>query len=88
MLSDKIFETMEKEQEGYEWITVGLLWQLMGNMLKVQSESTPPYPQSRQQITKLKAVLSYIRDNYASQITLEELSARKNTCCIPEFLQN
>lgn len=75
LLSDKIFETMEKEQEGYEWITVGLLWQLMGNMLKVQSESTPPYPQSRQQITKLKAVLSYIRDNYASQITLEELSA-------------
>lgn len=75
LLSDKIFETMEKEQDGYEWITIGLLWQLMGNMLKSQNEIAPSYNQSRQQITKLKAVLSYIRDHYNSQITLEELSS-------------
>ena len=71
-LADKIFETMEKEQDGYEWITVGLLWQLMGNMLKNSSISN--HTQSRNQITKLKNVLTYIRDNYCSQITLEELA--------------
>lgn len=74
-LADKIFEAMEKEQNGYEWVTVGLLWQLMGNMLKSHNNNTAlNYNQSRQQIAKLKAVLSYIRDNYESQITLEELA--------------
>lgn len=73
-LADKIFEAMEKEQNGYEWVTVGLLWQLMGNMLKSHNNISSNYNQSRQQITKLKAVLAYIRDNYESQITLEELA--------------
>lgn len=73
-LTDKIFEAMEKEQNGYEWVTVGLLWQLMGNMLKSHNNSSSNYNQSRQQITKMKAVLTYIRDNYETQITLEELA--------------
>lgn len=73
-LTDKIFEAMEKEQNGYEWVTVGLLWQLMGNMLKFHNNSSSNYNQSRQQITKMKAVLTYIRDNYETQITLEELA--------------
>lgn len=73
-LTDKIFETMEKEQNGYEWVTVGLFWQLMGNMMKNQNKSNSEYNQSRRQITRLKAVLAYIRDNYESQITLDELS--------------
>ena len=73
-ITDKIFETMEKEHSGYEWVTIGLLWQLMGSMLKNQSCSHSDYNQSRRQISKLKAVLAYIRDNYDSQITLDELS--------------
>lgn len=73
-LADKIFEAMEKEQNGYEWVTVGLLWQLMGNMLKSHNNIYSNYNQSRQQITKLKAVLAYIRDNYESPIALEELA--------------
>lgn len=73
-LADKIFETLEKEQSGYEWSTIGLLWQLMGNILKIYSNISSDYNQSRQQITKLKAVLAYIRDNYESQINLEELA--------------
>lgn len=73
-LADKIFEAMEKEQSGYEWVTVGLLWQLMGNMLKEHNSITTNYNPSRQQIVKFKAVLKYIRDNYETQITLEELA--------------
>lgn len=74
-LADKIFEAMEKEQNGYEWVTVGLLWQLMGNMLKNQKSETQNYSHSRQQISKLKNVLAYIKDNYSSQISLEQLAA-------------
>lgn len=71
-LADKIFEAMEKEQNGYEWITIGLLWQLMGTMLT--NTAIENSTQSRQQITKMKNVLAYIRDNYGTQITLEELA--------------
>lgn len=73
-ITDKIFETMEKEQKGYEWITVGLFFQLMGNMIKSKTASQSSYNQGLRQITSLKAVLAYIRDNFDSQITLEELS--------------
>lgn len=73
-LADKIFEAMEKEQNGYEWVTVGLFWQLMGNMLKMNNNGDSDYNQSRRQISKLKAVLAYIKDNYESQTDLDELS--------------
>ena len=73
-LADKIFEAMEKEQSGYEWTTVGLMWQLMGNLLS-QSVNRPPLEVTgRVQINRLKNVLTYIRDHYDSTITLEELA--------------
>ena len=73
-LADKIFETMEKEQCGYEWTTVGLMWQLMGNLLS-QSVNRPQLEVTgRVQINRLKNVLTYIRDHYDSTITLEELA--------------
>lgn len=71
-LADKLFETMEKEQRGYEWITVGLMWQLMGTLLFCSADTIEL--KSRTQINRLKNVLTYIRNNYSSQITLEELS--------------
>lgn len=73
-LTDKIFEAMEKEQIGYEWVTIGLLWQLMGNMMKNSDGETTNYNHSRRQISKIKSILTYIRNNYDSQITLDELS--------------
>lgn len=73
-IADAIFEAMEKEQKGYEWITIGLLWQLMGSLLNNRNIKNSKGAQNRQQITRLKAVLSYIRDNYGRQITLSELA--------------
>lgn len=72
-IADKIFETMEKEQKGYEWITVGLMWQLMGTLLST-AESQSSMMTGRTQINRLKNVLTYIRDNYSSPITLDELA--------------
>lgn len=73
-LADRIFESMETEQKGYEWTTVGLLWQLMGCLLRTERENRIPV-QNRQQITRLKNVLTYIRNNYQEPITLDELAA-------------
>lgn len=74
MLADKIFEAMEKEQKGYEWITIGLMWQLMGTLLSLKSEQIISVV-SKKQVRKLKNVLAYIRDYYDSTITLDELAA-------------
>ena len=78
-LADRIFDAMEREQLGYEWTTVGLLWQLLGCLLGMHSDIKPP--QSRQQITRMKNVLTYIRNNYGEPITLDELAA-----VVPVFL--
>ena len=72
VLADKIFETMEKEQKGYEWITVGIMWQLMGLLLSTKEQTLSIT--NRVQINRLKNVLTYIRDNYDNCVTLEELA--------------
>ncbi len=72
-LADKIFESMEKEQQGYEWITVGLMWQLMGTMLSDKSHSGFETV-NRNKINRLKNVLTYIRNNYDNAISLDELA--------------
>ena len=71
-LADKIFQAMETEQKGYEWITVGLLWQLLGRLIKNSSGESAQI--SRNQIIRLKNVLTYIRNSYKEPITLTELA--------------
>lgn len=73
VLADRIFETMEKEQKGYEWITVGLMWQLMGTLLSSNANQSFSIT-SRTQVNRLKNVLTYIRNHYDSAITLKELA--------------
>ena len=72
-LADKIFESMEKEQKGYEWTTIGLMWQLMGSLITTKTKNNS-LSKNRQQIIKLKNVLTYIRNNYENPITLGELA--------------
>lgn len=73
MLADKLFECMETEQHGYEWTTVGLMWQLMGKMLSLK-EQNEYLNKDRGKINRLKNVLTYIRSNYDEEITLPELA--------------
>lgn len=70
-LADGIFQAMETEQKGYEWITVGLLWQLLGRLIR-NSGSSPTI--SRNQMLRIKNVLTYIRNNYKESVTLNELA--------------
>ena len=72
-LSKQIFLAMEQESKGYEWTTIGLLWQLIGSFIgNYASDSL--ISRDRKKILKLKSVLAYIRDYYENTITLKELA--------------
>ena len=72
-LADLLFDSMEREQKGYEWTTVGLMWQLMGSLISLKPANNP-VSKKRQQIVRLKNVLAYIRDNYENAVSLQELA--------------
>lgn len=73
-LSHRLFRAMEKEEPGYEWTTVGLMWQLMGSLLAEKSSLQAP-SRNRKKLLQLKNVLTYIRDNFERTVTLKELAA-------------
>lgn len=72
-LSKQIFLAMEQENKGYEWTTIGLLWQLIGSFIGNYA-SVSFISRDRKKIVKLKSVLAYIRDYYENTITLKELA--------------
>lgn len=72
-LSGQLMAAMREEQKGYEWTTVGLMWQLMGSLIGSKSSSPAPSP-NRSRILQMKKVLTYIRDHYENAITLAELA--------------
>lgn len=74
-LSSRMFQVMEQGERGYEWTTVGLMWQLMGSLIRLRPSPPPSLPRSRRRILQLKNVLAYIRDNYKNEVTLGELAA-------------
>ncbi len=75
MLAAEIYKTLRSEEKGYEWTTVGLMWQLMGSLLATKKDSALT---DRVTVNKLKNVLTYIRDNYDLAITLDELAEIAN----------
>ena len=76
-LIDRLFEAMEKEPEGYEFVTIGLMWQLFGQILLQHSYtvSSPGNKRNDRITAQMKAALERIRKNYASRITLEDLAS-------------
>lgn len=72
-LAENLFRCMEKEEQGYEWITVGLMWQLMGTMISLRKEPAP-ISRDRVRINKIKNVLTFIRCSYHQAVTLDELA--------------
>jgi len=68
---------MEKEPEGYEFVTIGLMWQLFGQILLQHSYtvSSPGNKRNDRSTAQMKAALERIRKNYASHITLEDLAS-------------
>ncbi len=73
-LASRLLSAMRQEQKGYEWTTLGLMWQLMGSLINSRPPSSSP-SRDRQRLLRLKSVLSHIRDHYQNTMSLEELAA-------------
>lgn len=71
-LALELVRAMEGGGPGYEWTTLGLMWQLMGSLLGGGARA---FSESREKTLRLKNVLTYIRDRFDSPITLGELAA-------------
>lgn len=74
---NQLFEAMEKERPGYEFITTGLLWQFIGTVLQ-QRQYTKPAKEDRRshrRAMQIKRALRRIRRDYAAPLTLDQLAA-------------
>lgn len=75
----ELFDAMEQEYRGYEFITTGLLWQLMGLMMRGLSHTPDGKSRHRaDRIEQFKGVLRRIRSDYNKDLTLEALAAEAN----------
>ena len=72
----QMFEVMDKRQTGYEFFTVGLMWQLFGQILHDHSYTVTDMAERKnaKSTEQIKTVLNYIRKNYASRLTLADLA--------------
>lgn len=82
-IADALFECLEKEQPGHEFLTTGLLWQLFGTILqqRLYRPPTAHTPRERRAIEPIKRALQMIRSDYASPLTLQTLAARAGMRC-------
>ena len=76
-LIDGLFEAMETEQPGYEFVTTGLLWQFVGAVFQqhLYTETSEKDAKSAKRASQMKNVLRRIRNDYAATLTLEDLAA-------------
>ena len=73
----QLFQAMETEHPGYELTTMGLLWQLWGELLgqRLLGAAEPGPPRDIRRAQAVKNVLRRIRSSYGQPLTLEDLAA-------------
>lgn len=73
----QLFQAMETERPGYEFITTGLLWQLWGEIVgkKQYGPASPEGTRNLRRTHAVKNVLRRIRSGYGQPLTLEDLAA-------------
>lgn len=72
-----LFETMGTQSSGYKFKVIGALYHLFGEIIDQHLYCTTdgsPITADKN-VPKLKAVLSYIRSNYSTPITLDDMAA-------------
>ena len=75
-LVSRLFQAMETESPGYEFTTMGLLWQLWGELVTHRLYSPgPDHPRDARRTTAVKNVLRRIREDFGKPLTLEQLAA-------------
>lgn len=74
---DRLFSSMKHQSSGYKFSVIGALYQLFGVIIDnhmysaISGDTNIP---SDRNIPKLKNVLSFIRNNYDKQITLQDMA--------------
>ena len=72
-LIDRIIQVLEKQETGYDLITVGLMWQMMGSLLSVPCGQENSF-KNTQWMIRLKHVFTYIKEHYERAIKLSDLA--------------
>ena len=73
-----IFEETEKNGVGTPFKVIGLFHELLGEIKEKKlftSHLPPSSDHDQKKVVKLKAVLKFLRENFASDITLDDMSA-------------
>ncbi len=75
-IMDNLFLAVAEKKSGYEFLTQGYLYQLLGFILRehLYDEKTDTAHASLQHVLQFKRVLSYIEEHYTERIVLEDLA--------------
>ncbi len=74
---NEIFETMKNKSKGFKFKVIGGLYRLFGEIIDKRyyvNTGAVSEPTTDKNMLKLKAVLSFMRDNYDKQITLNNMA--------------
>lgn len=74
---DELFLSMQAQKEGYQFSVIGNLCLLFYKIIekKLFASDFADFLEKEQSVIKLKRVLKYIRENFALDITLSDMSA-------------
>lgn len=72
----QMFDAMNQKYTGYEFFTIGLMWQLFGQILHDHAYTVTDLTvrRSAKSTEQIKSVLNFIRKNYATRLTLADLA--------------
>lgn len=74
---DTVFESMKHKTSGYKFLVIGALYRMLGVVIDKHFYSPVngnPAISDGKNIPKLKKVLTFLRDNYDKQISLEDMA--------------
>ncbi len=75
LLMGRVFEAAEKQSTGYEWTVTGLLYEWMGEVLRLKKYGADQTDRKlAKKVLQIKKTLQRIRLDYAATLTLEDLA--------------
>lgn len=74
VLTGQLCDVLAERKEGYEFMTQGYLYQLIGTMIQEKLYEEAEKKEETGRLDAVKAVLDYISEHYSDSISLESLS--------------
>ena len=76
--ANDLFETVKTRENGYQFVTIGLVYRLIGLFVKSDQysyETKGLTDKNDQKVLKLKKTLAFIRENFDKEISLDEIAS-------------